>query len=464
VRNRPRVPIASSDAGTPGALGRFGGMKRALLAAVLLSLALPVAAAADPPWTAPQNVSSPSIFGGPLLGAIAGGDGRALAFWNAQDTTEPVQRWRVASRAPGAAAFGPQQSAPADLFDVVAYGSSRTLAGFQRQLGPPEEGRTKLQVRFGRTTGTFGHATTVADDAFLLRPAIAANANGDAALAWFADRGTTTDRVYVSLRRAGGSFGHPIRLGEGRIRSVDVAVGPEGQVLVAWDARGTIRTRFRRSMTTPFDSTETIRSEETFFAQLHTAVGGSGRGYVAWSAKFMSEGGAQHDVFYEVAVRPSGKRFRDATLLERQPRTRQQAPIAIALSGRDATVAWSGFDGTNGRVRVASTDSAGRFGPAQDVSPAGADAVVSDLKIAAGQRVVLWDNGGFSANQVFAALANPTPPPSPFGPAEAVSPAQLARAGAVVPAAPIGAVWSNRLAVSNPPAIQSFVQASARLP
>jgi hypothetical protein len=444
-------------------------MSRALLTAVLVSLALPVAAAADPPWTPPQNLSSPTVFGGPLLGAIAGGDGRALAFWDAQDTTEPRLRWRVASRAPGAAAFGPEQPAPDDLVDVVPYGNTRTVAAFQRQIGPPETPRTKIQVRFGRTTGSFGSARTVADAPFsLLRTSIAANARGDAAVAWFADRGTSNDRVFVSLRRAGGSFGSPIRLTEGRVRSVDVAVGPEGQVLVAWDARGTIGTRFRRSMTTPFGATETLRSEETFFAQLHTAVGGSGRAYVAWSAKFISEGGAQHDVFYEVAVRPSGGRFRAATLLERQPASRPQEPIAIALSGRDATVAWSGFDGTNARVRAASTDSAARFGPAQDVSPAGVDAVVSDLKLAAGQRVVLWDNGGFAANQVFAALANPTPPPSPFGPAEAVSPAQEARLGAVVPAAPIGAVWSNRPAGSHPPggvsAVQTFVQASARIP
>jgi hypothetical protein len=445
-------------------------MWRAPLVAVLLALALPVAAAADPPWSPPQNVSSPSTFPGPLLGAIAGGDGRALAFWNAQDTTgQPVLRWRVASRAPGAATFGLQQSAPADLVDVVPYGSTRTLGAFQVQVGPPETPRTRIQVRFGRTTGSFGSARTIADAPFrLLSTSVSANTRGDAAVAWFADRGTSNDRVFVSIRRADGSFSSPIQLTEGRIRSVDVAVGPEGQVLVAWDARGTIRTRFRRSMTTPFGSTETLRSEETFFAQRHTAVGGSGRAYVAWSAKFISEGGAQHDVFYEVAVRPSGQRFRDATLLERQPASRPQEPIALAVIGRDATVAWSGFDGTNARVRTASTDSAGRFGPAQDVSPPGTDAVVSDLKIAAGQRVVLWDNGGFEANRVFAALANPTPPPSAFGPPQAVSPAQEARAGAVVPAAPIGAVWSNRPAGSHQPggvnAIQTFVQASARIP
>jgi hypothetical protein len=431
------------------------------LAAAVLSLALPAGAAADPPWTPPQNVSSAHLFAGPTLGSTASGDGRALAFWSSQDTTEPQLRWRVASRAPGATAFGPQQSAPSDLVDVVGYGNSRTLAGFQRPIGPPETPRTKIQVRFGRTTGTFGSAKTIADAPFrLLSTSIAANANGDAAVAWFADRGTTNDRVFVSLRRAGGSFGSPIQLAEGRIRSVDVAVGPEGQVLVAWDARGTIRTRFRRSMTTPFGGTESIRSEETFFAQLHAAVGSSGRAYLAWSAKFTSEGGAQHAVFYEVAVRPSGQHFREATLLERQPATRPLNAIGIAVTGRDATVAWSGFDGTNGRVRAAGTDAAGRFGAPQDLSPAGSDAVVSDVKAAAGQRVVLWDNGGFDANQVFAAVALPTPPPSPFGPPEAVSPAQEARGGVVVPAAPVGAVWSNRPTGAPP----TFVQAAARTP
>jgi hypothetical protein len=440
-------------------LARFG------LALAAIGGAAPVAASADPPWTPPQNVSAPALFAGPTLGAIAAGDGRALAYWSEQATTTPVLRWRVASRPPGSPTFGPAQPAPDDLFDVVAYGQSRTLAGFQRQIGPPEIGRTQLQVRFGRTDGTFGHATTIADGNRLLRPVIAADEEGNAALAWFADRGTSNDRVYVSLRRAGGSFGPPIQLAEGRIRSVAVAVGAPGKVLVAWDARGTIRARFAQAMNGKFDATETIRSDDTYFAQIHAAVGQSGRAYLAWSAKFLSEGGSEGPVYYEVAVRPSGKTFRPAMLLEQQPATRPQEPIGITLNGRDATVAWSGFDGTNARVRVASTDPSAHFGPPQDVSPAGSDAVLSDLETAAGRRVVAWDNGGFEANQVFAAVANPTPPPSVFGPPEAVSPAQEARGAMVVPAAPVGLVWSNRPAGSHPSgglrAIQTYVQASA---
>jgi hypothetical protein len=444
-------------------------MSRARLsvAVAALALALPASAAADPPWSAPQNVSAPHLFAGPARGATASGNGGALAFWSAQDTTQPVLRWRVASRAPGSPTFGPQQSAPSDLVDVVGYANSRTVAAFQRPIGPPETPRTRIQVRFGRITGSFDSARTIADARFrLLSTTISANANGDAAIAWFADRGTSNDRVYVSIRKAGGSFSSPIQLTQGRIRSVDVAVGPQGQVLVAWDARGKIQERFRRSMTTPFGSTQTIQSEETFFAQIHAAVADDGRAYIAWSAKFVSEGGAQHNVFYEVAVKPSGKPFRAATLLEQQPPTRPQRAIGIAVNGRDATVAWSGFDGTNARVRAASTDPSAHFGAAQDVSPAGSDAVLSDLKLADGRVVALWDNGGFDANQVFGAIANPAPPASVFGAPETISPAQEARGGVVVPAAPIGAVWSNRPAGSHPPggesAIQTFVQAAAR--
>ena len=127
------------------------------------------------------------------------------------------------------------------------------------------------------------------------------------------------------------------------------------------------------------------------------------------------------------------------------------------------SVAWTGFDGANSRVRVSATDAAAVFGAPQDVSPAGRDGVVSDLAAAGGTRLVVWDNGSFDANQVFAALA---PPGAPFGAAEAVSGAEEARAGrAVLTPAPT-IVWTNRPAGSHPPggiaAVQTFAQAATR--
>ncbi len=114
-------------------------------------------------------------------------------------------------------------------------------------------------------------------------------------------------------------------------------------------------------------------------------------------------------------------------------------------------------------MRAASTDPAARFGTPQDVSPAGRDGAVSDLAISGGTRLVVWDNGSFDANQVFAAVAAPG---APFGPAEAVSGAQEARAGRAILTPKPTIVWTNRPAGSHPPggiaAVQTFAQAATR--
>jgi hypothetical protein len=89
--------------------------------------------------------------------------------------------------------------------------------------------------------------------------------------------------------------------------------------------------------------------------------------------------------------------------------------------------------------------------------------VVSDLAAAGGTRLVVWDDGSFDANQVFAALAGPG---APFGPAEAVSAAQEARGAHATLAGAPTVVWTNRPAGSHPPgglaAVQTFAQAATR--
>ena len=434
---------------------------------VLATLGGPVAAAsAAPPWSSPQDVSAAHLFVDDARIA-AGGDGSALAWWSWQDGTGASARTgtSLASRAPGAAEFGAQRAAPSGLVDLAAYGRSRAVAAVQRPLAGQ---RSRLSVAFGRTSGRFDAARTVTTGAQLRQPLVAANADGDAALAYWQDRGTRTDLVFVSLRAAGGRFATPVRLTEGRIRSIVVAVGPDGDVLVAWNARDRIEARFRRAGARRFGATETIRSEPTYSADLHAAVTDGGRAYLAWSAQFRSEGGDAGPVTYEAAVRPVGGRFRAAQLLERQGAQRSQGGIGLAAGpGRDATVAWTGFDGATARVRAAVTGAGGSFGAGRDVSPAGEEAVVSDLAAAAdGTRIVTWDNGGFDANEVRAAVAAPG---QPFGAAEAVSAAQEARAGRAVFAGgadPAIVVWSNRPAGSHPPggigAIRTFAQAATR--
>jgi hypothetical protein len=438
--------------------------RRIAALALLAALALPASALADPPWSSAQDLSAAHLFVDPVA-VVASGDGTALAWWSWQDGTGSDLRTgqSVASRAAGAAAFGGQRAAPSGTTAIAAYAQTRAIALTNREIGSPAVGRTRLSVAFGGTSGAFGAQRTVADGTRLVRPVLAANARGDAAIAYFQDRGAANDRVMVSLRRAGGSFGAPFQVAHGRIRSVAVAVGPRGDVLVAWDARGTVQARYKGPGSAGFQPIETIASEPTFFAQLHAAVTGNGRCYLAWSAKFLSEGGSQGPVFNQVAVRPAGHRFRAAQLLERDDPSRQQEAIALATSDNNATVAWTGFDGSHARVRVASTDASARFGAPQDVSPAGRDGVVSDLAAAGGTRLVVWDNGGFDANQVFAALGSAG---GAFGAPEAVSAPQEARAGRAILGAKATVVWTNRPAGSHPAggigAVQTFAQAATR--
>ena len=440
-------------------------IRRLVALAWLVALALPAVALADPPWSPAQDVSAPHLFVDPVH-VTASGDGTALEWWSWQDGTGSSARTgqSLASRAPGGTVFGAQRAAPSDTVDIAAYAQSRAIALTDRAIGPANVGRTRLSVAFGATSGAFGTQRTIADGPRLDRPVLAVNARGDAAIAYFRNLGGTNNRVMVSLRRAGGSFGAPFQIAHGRIRSVAVAVGPRGDVLVAWDARGTIQARYRSPSASGFQPIETISSDPTFFAQIQAAVTDGGRCYLAWSAKFLSEGGSQGPVFDEVAVRPAGHRFRTAQRLESDGESFAQRPVALALTGdRDARVAWTGFDGANARVRTASTDPSARFGAPQDVSPAGRDGVVSDLAAAGGTRLVVWDNGSFDANQVFAALA---PPGAPFGAPEAVSDAQEARGGQATLTGVPTVVWTNRPAGSHPPgglaAVQTFAQAATR--
>ena len=131
----------------------------------------------------------------------------------------------------------------------------------------PAEQRLRLSVRSARADGSLSTRRTLRTATRIRSVEAAANANGDAAVAWFEDRGVRSDRVYVALRRRGHAFGAPRRLATGRVRSVAVAVGASGDVLVAWDARGEIGTRFRPRGRASFRAADRIRSGPAFFGR-----------------------------------------------------------------------------------------------------------------------------------------------------------------------------------------------------
>jgi hypothetical protein len=206
-----------------------------------------------------------------------------------------------------------------------------------------------------------------------MTPVLAGNADGVLAIAWFDDRGTSNDAVMVAIRRAGAErFGKPRRLAREKVRSVSVAVGERGQVLVAWDAFGKVRTRLRRGAR--FGRTDTIRSFQAFNAKLQTAITANGRAIVGWTAKFRSEGGDGGPTYQQVAVRPAGGgRFRAAQLLSRTADAPDvEGTLRLDVSG-EPLVAWTQEDG----VMRARADAEGIFGAPEPVAPAGA--VLQDL-------------------------------------------------------------------------------------
>lgn len=452
-----------------------------LVPAVLLALAAPAAAGAAGPWSAPQDLSGPHSFvEAPQV--LAGLDGTTLATWRPTDGggAAGLTGASGAARPPGAAAFGPERTiaSPRDLAArpslvgaPVAYARSRTLAAVTRPEAARGD-RIRLSIVAGDTGGRFGAARTVAVQQHLRGPQLSADAAGDAALAWWQDGLGATDRVWVALRRPGGRFGAPLLLTTGTVRSVSVAVSPRGDVLVAWDARGSIRTRLRSAgARTHFQRSETIRSSPPLDAIVRTALTARGRAYVAWTAQLVTEGGGVGAFTAEVAVRPAGAaRFRRAQLLEEEnvDLLLRGAPDLVT-DGEGATFAWSGRFAGHQRVRVATTDAAAVFGHVTDVSPAdGTDAI--DPALAAGpdgRRVLAWtQQAGDSGGLILAAYAPARG--AAFGPPELVSAGPEAR----VPDAAVSrdgvptVVWSGRPAGSAVPFAQlrTFAQAAARTP
>jgi hypothetical protein len=452
-------------------------MRIAVAALVAAAVAAPAAAAA-PPWSAPQTLSSAHLFVD-SPGITFSSDGSALATWGRQDgtTADALVGSDGAFRAPGQDVFRPEQpigrthsvrERPPALLGPLAYGRNRAL--FASVRADRRQRTFRIAARLGTVAGVFAPPRTIARRPHVTSPDLAANARGRAALAWFENRGVATDRVSVSLRPAGGRFRRPVRLATGALRRVAVAVGPRGQVLVAWvDREGVVRTRFKPAGARRFRRADRIESRPAQFAILGPAIAANGSALLAIGSQALSSGGDVGTVRFQAAVRPAGARaFRRAQLLEsRNTGVNDQTRVIGVRAGSRWLMAWTGFDGTMRRARVAATGAGHRFGAPQDVSPPGIEAWIGDLAAARdGRALVTWTagTGDELAGQIQAALA---PAGAPFGPPELVSDLQEAR----LPAAafdPVGGrptvVWSNRPEGSARPLdeIETFAQAATR--
>ena len=393
-------------------------IRRLVALAWLLALALPAVGRGRPAVVAARRTCPPPHLFVDPVDVTASGDGTALAWWSWQDGTGTGARtgWSLASRPPGATRVRrPSAAAP------VGHRRRRGLradagdrADRPRASARPTSAARGCPSPSAATSGSFGSQRTIADGPRLDRPVLAANAHGDAAIAYFQDRGDhERPRAWSACGAPAAASARRSRSATGAIRSVAIAVGPRGDVLVAWDAARhdprALPRAVQRGLPAHRDDLlgpDLLRPD----AAPRSPTAGAAIWPGARSCSPRAARAGRSSTRSPCARRATASAPPSSSSATARTAARRRSPSR--RTGRDASVAWTGFDGANSRVRVASTDPSARFGAPQDVSPAGRDGVVSDLAAAGGTRLVVWDNGSFDANQVFAALA---PPGAPFG-------------------------------------------------
>ncbi len=233
--------------------------------------------------------------------------------------------------------------------------------------------------------------------------------------------GTCIDqRLRLAVRTAGGAFTRPVILaGRANDTAPAVAIGPAGDVLLAWAAgsgaqsRIFARIRFASGRVGPVQSVGTTLDE----GHIAAAIGARDRAVLAWGAGYAGIDGATSPATFRVALAGPGGRFAGAHTLDRWnvPGSRAGTAIAVVLTGTGrGLVAWQGH--ANGHFTVDAARTTGRrVGAVQVASAPAADAGFDSLATRpGGAALALWSGpGGIGA----AAAA----PGQPFGAPEVVT-------------------------------------------
>jgi hypothetical protein len=378
------------------------------------ALALLAAAAS---WSAPQTVSAPHTFAGPLF-ASSDPAGGVLAAWGWQDGAGNSARMGAAQVRVDGGAPSAEQRAPDGLVAAAAYGSGRSIELASRQVDT--RGRLwRLTVRDGQTT------TRLATAFLLFRPQLSVAPDGTAIVAWVELHGSR-HVVRVSSRYGAGRFSRPATvIADGQTRLVTTAVSQRGDGLVGVVRSGRVLVRVRRPGKPwgPAAQLSSARVRTTW--QLTAQFNGDGRALLVWRRHRFSSAGHPGVTALEAAtLAPAAAHWGARQVIEpdgaRDPEL-TKLPVGMALS----YVAGPN-SGATARVRTAGAD--GRFGGAQDAAArqGGVRSVslVSDPQIGLAVAWTIPTPSGDGAGIGYAAIE--APGATTFGAREQVTPDEAA--------------------------------------
>lgn len=286
---------------------------------------------------------------------------------------------------------------PAPVSHVVTVGSDSVLAALI-----PTAAHARPSVAAGRVGGPLGRAQSIGQPGQTIK-ALVANARGDVAALLEScaggGGGCAVHRVFLVVRPAGRAFGKPVAVvGRANAMPPALAVGPSGDVLVAWSSGGFTNSRLFARIRFASRRVGPVRALGASLTEgnISAVLSGGDRAIVAWATAAYGLDGAGTPATFRVAIAGSGGHFGAGQTLQRWnvPNTYTPAPIAVASTG-DGTglVAWQGHSAAGFDVDVARVDGSEVSPP--EISPPGDDATLEGLATSpTGAAIVLWSQDG----------------------------------------------------------------------
>ena len=360
-------------------------------------------------WSAPQTVSAPHTFAGPLL--ADGGARGALAAWGWQDglgQSAPAGAGMVT--VDGAGSVSAERRAPTGLVAAAAYGGARSLLLANRQIDTRGQ-RWRLTVKDGATT------TRLATAFILFRPQLAVAPDGSAIAAWV-EFHHNRQIVRVATRQGRGRFTRPSTVDpRAHTTTLTTAISKRGDVLVAYVSNRRVIVRVRRpgGGWSPRHVLSSARVKTSW--QLAAAFDDSARGVVVWRRhRFSRPGVPGITPLAAASLAPAANRWGRARSLERDG---ARDPVLSPALPHGLVLSYIHGPNSAATPRVRVMDAGGHFGPVRDAAqPQGGVRSVSAVDDGANGIVVGWvvpnpagDGGGvgYSSSE-------------PFGPREQVTP------------------------------------------